>query len=195
MYRLHSVHCTKCTLYKVYTVQSVHCTKCPVYTSCRKKIPGYDLNKSSLQPKGRPIKSTIFNLIGNTKSHQHVLGILCHHLLIIVQSWQTMWSIWAHIYLTGKCCIVYSAQRIYISDTVEVTAPAIVLQRCDSPNLFPLCLQYTQLPDRLPEQAWRGWVSHIFVRRWPVPSLLSLIYILWIKHTGCAHINFVMCVL
>ena len=24
---------------------------------------------------------------------------------------------------------------------IEVTAPAIVLQRCESPNLFPLCLQ------------------------------------------------------
>ena len=33
-----------------------------------------------------------------------------------------------------------------------------------------------QLPDRLTEQAGRGWVSHIFVRWWPVLSLLSLIY-------------------
>ena len=35
-------------------------------------------------------------------------------------------------------------------------------------------------PDCLTE-AGRGWVSHIFVRRWLVLSLLSLIYILWLK--------------
>ena len=63
---------------------------------------------------------------------------------------------------------------------IEGTAPAIVIQRCGSPNLSPLCLQCTLLPDCLTEQAGRGWVSHIYVRRWRVLSLQSLIYILWL---------------
>ena len=70
----------------------------------------------------------------------------------------------------------------YIS-VMEGTAPAIVFQTFDSPNLSPLYLQYTALPDRLTEQAGRGWVNQMFVRRWRVLSLLSLIYtvlyILW----------------
>ena len=39
----------------------------------------------------------------------------------------------------------------YIS-VIEGTAPAIVLQKFDSPNLSPLCLQYTALPAHLTEQ-------------------------------------------
>ena len=62
---------------------------------------------------------------------------------------------------------------------IEGTASSIVLQRFDSPNLSPLCLQYTARPVRLPEQAGRGWVSQIFVWQWRVLSLQSLIYILW----------------
>ena len=74
-----------------------------------------------------------------------------------------------------------ASKNIYVL-VIEGTEPASVLQRYDSPNLSPFCLQYTQLPDSLTEQAGRGWVSHIFLRRWPVLSLLSLIYeyILWL---------------
>ena len=77
-------------------------------------------------------------------------------------------------FLTHTRMYIYLAQKpdmqgcICTKDYILVidgTAPAIVLQRCDSPNLSPLCLQYNQLPDRLTEQAGRGWVSHIFVRR------------------------------
>ena len=57
---------------------------------------------------------------------------------------------------------------------IEGTAPAIVLQRFDSPNLSPPALsdgQVVYTADRVE----RGWVSQIFVRRW---RLLSIIYIL-----------------
>ena len=87
-----------------------------------------------------------------------------------------------YIWPKNQTQTVASVQRIYISDRRD-SMLAIVLQRCDSANLSPLCLQYIQLPDRLPEQAGRGWVSHIFVRRWPVLSLLSLIYILCFSST------------
>ena len=64
---------------------------------------------------------------------------------------------------------------------IEGTAPAVVLQRFDSPNLSPLSLQYTTLPARLTEQARRGWVSQIFVRQWRVLFLLITdIYYLWL---------------
>ena len=36
---------------------------------------------------------------------------------------------------------------------IEGTAPPCVFQTFDSPNLSPLCLQYTPLPDCLTEQA------------------------------------------
>ena len=62
---------------------------------------------------------------------------------------------------------------------IEGTAPAIVLQRCDSPNLSLPVLSDGQVVDYTADRVGRGWVSHIFVRRWPVLSLLSLIYILW----------------
>ena len=45
---------------------------------------------------------------------------------------------------------------------IEGTTPAIVIQRFDSPNLSPFCLNYTALPTRLTEQAGRGCVSQIF---------------------------------
>ena len=51
---------------------------------------------------------------------------------------------------------IWQAQRIHTYHAViegTLTVPAIVLQRFDSPNLSPLCLQYTPLPDRLTEQA------------------------------------------
>ena len=48
--------------------------------------------------------------------------------------------------------IVYTKEYISV---IEGTAPGIVLQRCDSPNLSPLCL-HTALPARLTEQAGRG---------------------------------------
>ena len=59
---------------------------------------------------------------------------------------------------------------------IEGTAPAIVLQSFDSPNLSPLCLQYNALPARLTEQVGRGWVSQIFVRRrgGAVPSITDI---------------------
>ena len=47
---------------------------------------------------------------------------------------------------------------------IEGTAPTIVLQRCDSPNLSMPALSVYCSADR----AGRGWVSHILVRRWPV---------------------------
>ena len=70
------------------------------------------------------------------------------------------------------------AQRIYISDTVEKTAPAIVLQKFDSPNLSPLARSDRLVVEYTADRAGRGWASQIFVRRWPVlsvsVSLLSL---------------------
>ena len=45
----------------------------------------------------------------------------------------------------------------------------------------PLRALSALLPDCLTKQAGRGWVSHIFVRRWPVLSVLSLIYILCLE--------------
>ena len=38
---------------------------------------------------------------------------------------------------------------------------------------------------RLTEQAGRGWVSQMFVRRWWVLSLLSLILIFWSVSASC----------
>ena len=55
-------------------------------------------------------------------------------------------------------------QRIYSISVIEGTAPAIVLQRFDSPNLSPPALsdgQVVYTADRVE----RGWVSQIFVRR------------------------------
>ena len=80
---------------------------------------------------------------------------------------------------TDQYCTVFSEyQRKYISDrrdTGQWTAPAMLLQRIDSPNLSPPALsdgqaQYTA------DRVGRGWVSQIFVRRWRVLSLLSLVY-------------------
>ena len=46
---------------------------------------------------------------------------------------------------------------------IEGTAPAIVLQRCDSPKLSPPALSDSQVVEYT-DRAGRGWVSHIFVR-------------------------------
>ena len=63
---------------------------------------------------------------------------------------------------------------------VEGTAPAIVLQRCNSHhNLsLPALARRSGSWVYCRQSRGRGWVSYIFVRRWPVLSLLSLIYIL-----------------
>ena len=74
----------------------------------------------------------------------------------------------------------------YIS-VIEGTAPAICLQIFDSPNLSPPALsdrQVVQVVQYTADRAGRGWVSQIFVRRWQVVSLLSLIYILWLIPMG-----------
>ena len=66
----------------------------------------------------------------------------------------------------------------YIS-VIEGTAPTIVLQRFDSPNLSQPALSDRQVVQYTADRAGRGWVSQIFVRPSRVLSLLSLIYILW----------------
>ena len=94
-----------------------------------------------------------------------------------------MWSFFNFVTLKGQIWIWIEQRRIRTIPLIRIWKDQriysdrrdIVLQRCDSPNLSPLCLQYTLLPDW---QAGRGWVSQIFVRRWPVLSLLSLINIL-----------------
>ena len=60
--------------------------------------------------------------------------------------------------------------------TPEHKLPKTNIPSClgDSPNLSPLCLQYSTIPDCLTEQAGRGWVSHFFARRWPVHAVHSI---------------------
>ena len=61
---------------------------------------------------------------------------------------------------------------------IEGTAPTIVLQRSDAPNLSLPALADGQVVEYTADRARRGWVSHFFVRPWPVLSLLSLINII-----------------
>ena len=63
-------------------------------------------------------------------------------------------------------------------DTGQWTAPAMLLQRIDSPNLSPPALSDGQVVQYTADRVGRGWVSQIIVRQWRVLSLLSLIYIL-----------------
>ena len=56
------------------------------------------------------------------------------------------------VFLSMRAYLVGPIQSIYIS-VIEVTAPAIVLLRCDSPHLLCLLYSPTTGPDRLTEQA------------------------------------------
>ena len=74
-------------------------------------------------------------------------------------------------------------QRIYISDRRDSTSHRLTKMWLTQPLPALSAEQYStaysiKLPDCRTEQVGRGLVSHIFVRRWPVLSLLSLIYIL-----------------
>ena len=83
---------------------------------------------------------------------------------------------WLQITATQFCVVVSSYsqyQRIYINDIQGQHRPSSYKDVTHPTS--PCCLQYSLLPDCLTEQA----VSHIFVRRWPVLSFLSLTYILW----------------
>ena len=53
----------------------------------------------------------------------------------------------------------------YSISVIEGAAPPFVFQTFDSPNLSPLCLQYTALPACLAEQARSSWESQMFVRK------------------------------
>ena len=78
-------------------------------------------------------------------------------------------------------------QRMYIRDrrdSPDSTGHRLTMMWLTQP--LPALSAILQLPDRLTEQAGRGWVSHIFVFRWPVLSLLSLIYILWSSPTNAS---------
>ena len=67
----------------------------------------------------------------------------------------------------------------YIS-VIEGTAPAIVLQRFDLPNLSLPSLSDGQVVQYTADRAERGLVSQIFVRLGGAnPSIASLKYILW----------------
>ena len=67
-------------------------------------------------------------------------------------------------------------QRIYISDRRDSTGYRLTKMWLTQPLPGLSAVYSTGLPDRLTEQAGRGWVSHIFVRQFSVLSLLSLIY-------------------
>ena len=53
----------------------------------------------------------------------------------------------------------------YSISVIKGAAPPFVFQTFDSPNLSPLCLQYTALPACLAEQARSSWESQMFVRK------------------------------
>ena len=54
-------------------------------------------------------------------------------------------------------------QRIYITRRRDSNPPSSY--KVNSPNLSPLCLQYTALPACLAEQARSSWESQMFVRK------------------------------
>ena len=59
--------------------------------------------------------------------------------------------------LTILLLFIYGSQRIYISD--RSYSPRHRLKKMLLTQPLPALSANTQLPDRLPEQAWRGWVS------------------------------------
>ena len=78
---------------------------------------------------------------------------------------------------------MWSNQRIYISD--RRVSPPFVVRRKHSPNLSPLCLQYLTIPVRLYNcrQSRQREVGRVLPsdNQGGVRTLLSLIYILWVK--------------
>ena len=67
-----------------------------------------------------------------------------------------------------------SKQRIYISDRTDNTGHCLTKIWLTQP--LPAC--FVRQSGSRADRARRGWVSPIFIRRWPALSLLSLIYIL-----------------
>ena len=63
-------------------------------------------------------------------------------------------------YTYTDLCMAASKEQTkeYIS-VIEGTAPAIVLQRFDSPNLSPLCLQYTYCTTCPSDRAGGEWLG------------------------------------
>ena len=98
----------------------------------------------------------------------------CSHTVGWIEFWSSAWTLNCFFYAGFSCD--YTKEYILV---IEGTATAIILQRCVSPNLSTLCLQYSPTTWLSDITGGRGWVSHIFLRPWPVLSLLSLIYILW----------------
>ena len=92
--------------------------------------------------------------------------------------WNNYQPFWSTHLLPSSTTGEGTAHRIYIS-VIEGTAPAIVLQRFYSLNLFPPALSDGQVMQYTADRVGRGWVSQILVRRWHVLSLLSVMYTLW----------------
>ena len=58
----------------------------------------------------------------------------------------------------------WTDQRIYISERRDSTGHRLT----NSPNLSMPALADGQVVENTADRAGRGWVSHIFVRPWPV---------------------------
>ena len=71
---------------------------------------------------------------------------------------------------------LHPLQRIYSIFVIEGTAPAIVLQRCYSPNLSLPALSDGQVVQYTADRGGRGWVSHMTGSDFTVQYVCSAFY-------------------